>query len=115
MTLMTAENLALHHRNKLHYKVNKIENSFFNCNSISQYYCILHYIKVTLVSIRDFFQNGSLHTVKLPLTVTSILTVNMFQLIKMLQTTVSDLFKCHVTLFTLWSRASRVSTVPFES
>ncbi len=94
--------------------VNKNRKQFFNCNGISQYDCILFYIKVTSVSIRDFFQNGSVYTVKLPLMVTSILTVNMFK-IKMLQTTVSDLFKCLFTLFTIWSRASRVSTVPFES
>ncbi len=76
--------------------VNKNRKQFFNCNGISQYDCILFYIKVTSVSIRDFFQNGSVYTVKLPLMVTSILTVNMFK-IKMLQTTVSDLFKCHLS------------------
>ncbi len=37
----------------------KIENSYFNCNNISQYYCfygIFDQISAALVTKRDFFQ-----------------------------------------------------------
>ncbi len=42
-----AENSALHHRNKLHFKL--------NCNNVSQnywFYCIINQINVALVGIK---------------------------------------------------------------
>ncbi len=37
--VMTAENSALHHRNKLHVKIYSSRKKYLNCNNISQYYC----------------------------------------------------------------------------
>ncbi len=53
-----AENSALHHRNKLHFKnIFKYKTVLLTLNYISQYsnfYCIFNQINAALVSIRDF-------------------------------------------------------------
>ena len=55
-----ADNSALHHRNKLYFKVFKKQKTIIlNCNNISQYYCffcIYYEINAALMSIRDFVQ-----------------------------------------------------------
>ncbi len=53
--VMTAENSALHHRNKLHVKIYSSRKKYLNCNNISQYYCF--HSNADLMSIRDFYQN----------------------------------------------------------
>ncbi len=75
----SAENSALHHMNKLHFKIYWKKTVILNCNHISQYfynnsfYCIFWPNKWSnwcLLSVRDFFQkykkknnvlNGSVH------------------------------------------------------
>ncbi len=51
-----AENPALHHRNKLHFKYFKIENNYFQLIEI--FYCIYDKINAALVTafIRNLFQ-----------------------------------------------------------
>ncbi len=55
-----AENLALHHRNKLCLKIYYNRKQLLSCNNISQYYFffLLYFdqVNAALVSIREFFQ-----------------------------------------------------------
>jgi len=55
-----AENSALHHKNKLHFKIySKRKQFFFQIVIFSQYYCfycIFNQTNATLVSIRNFFK-----------------------------------------------------------
>ncbi len=54
-----AQNSALHHRNKLHFKIYSNRKVILHFNNISQYnsfFCIFNNINAALVSRRDFFQ-----------------------------------------------------------
>jgi len=69
-----ADNSALHHNNKLHFKNNKIENGYFKLYSYFTILLILVYqINATLVNIRLLFKNiktlnviKRIHTFKTP-------------------------------------------------
>ncbi len=50
------ENSALHHRNKLHFKMYYNKKYILICNNVSKYSCIFDQINAALLSKRDFFQ-----------------------------------------------------------
>ncbi len=48
------KNSALHHRNKIHFKISITTENSYNISKFDSFYCILYQINAALVSIRDF-------------------------------------------------------------
>ncbi len=79
-----AENSALHHRNKLHFKIYSNRNLFFlNWNNMSRFYCIFDQTNPGLMSLRLSKKKNGLKRLngnvnKLPFIIITIILIIIF-------------------------------------